>query len=52
MRAVTVELGERPGQRLCTKLRLYGRRTELLGQLIASSVPTRAPRILGIDEFV
>ncbi|MFF1743807.1 transposase [Streptomyces mirabilis] len=33
------------------KLRLYGRRTALLGQLIAPSVPARAPRILRIDEF-
>lgn len=51
MRAVAVELGGRPGQRLCTKLRIHGRRTILLGQLAAQPVPTRAPRILGIDEF-
>jgi transposase len=50
-RAVAVELGGRPGARLCTKLRLYGRRTTILGQLTAQPVPARAPRILGIDEF-
>lgn len=33
------------------KLRLYGRRTTILGQLTAPPVATRAPRILGIDEF-
>lgn len=52
MRAVAVELGGRPGQRLCAKLRLHGRRTALLGQLVAPPVSARAPRILGIDEFV
>lgn len=46
-----MELGGRPGQRLCTKLRLHGRRTALLGQLKAPPVSARAPRILGIDEF-
>ncbi|MCE7052286.1 ISL3 family transposase [Streptomyces purpurascens] len=51
MKAVAVGLGGRPGQRLCTELRLHGRRTALLGQLPAPAVPTRAPRILGIDEF-
>ncbi|WP_367621048.1 transposase [Streptomyces olivoreticuli] len=51
MRAVAVELGGRLGARLCTKLRLYGRRTTILGQLTAPPVPARAPRIRGIDEF-
>ncbi|MFL1906097.1 ISL3 family transposase [Streptomyces tauricus] len=51
MRAVAVELGNRPGARLCAKLRLYGRRTTILGQLTAPPVAARAPRILGIDEF-
>ncbi|MGW0531123.1 ISL3 family transposase [Streptomyces sp. NPDC003032] len=51
MRAVAVELGGRPGARLCTRLRLYGRRTTILGQLIAPPGPAWAPRILGIDEF-
>ncbi|MER5520744.1 hypothetical protein [Streptomyces sp. NPDC002763] len=35
----------------CVKLRLCGGRTALLGQLIAPSVPARAARIPGIDEF-
>ncbi|MFD8990352.1 transposase [Streptomyces goshikiensis] len=51
MRAVAVELGGRPGQRLCAKPRIHGLRTALLGQLAAQPVTTRAPRILGIDEF-
>ncbi|MCX5402658.1 transposase [Streptomyces sp. NBC_00335] len=51
MRSVAVELGGRPGARLCAKLRLYGRRTSVLGELTAPPVPARAPRILGIDEF-
>lgn len=51
IRAVAVELGGRPGQRLCTKLRIHGRRTNLLRQLAAQPVPAQAPRILGIDEF-
>ncbi|MGW3424305.1 ISL3 family transposase [Streptomyces phaeochromogenes] len=51
MRAVAVELGGRPGARLCTKLRLYGRRTTILGESTAPPMPARAPRILGIDEF-
>ncbi|WP_079154524.1 ISL3 family transposase [Streptomyces subrutilus] len=51
IRAVAVELGGRPGARLCTRLGLYGRRTTILGELTAPPVPARAPRILGIDEF-
>jgi transposase len=51
MKAVAMELGGRPGQRLCAKLRLPGRRTALLSQLVAPPVPAQAPRILGIDEF-
>lgn len=51
MRSVAVELGGRPGARLCAKLGLYGRRTSILGELTAPPVPARAPRILGIDEF-
>ncbi|MER5217894.1 ISL3 family transposase [Streptomyces sp. NPDC002838] len=50
-REVAIELGGRPGQRLCARLRLPGRRTALLGHLVAPPVPARAPRILGIDEF-
>ncbi|MGC0397474.1 hypothetical protein RKD27_000118 [Streptomyces sp. SAI-126] len=51
MRSVAVELGGRPGARLCAKLRLYGRRRAVLGQLTAPPVAAPAPRILGIDEF-
>ncbi|MER5210509.1 transposase [Streptomyces sp. NPDC002838] len=51
MRAAAMELGGRPGQRLCAKLRLHGRRTALLRQPLAPPVPAQAPRILGIDEF-
>ncbi|NGO46106.1 transposase family protein [Streptomyces sp. YC419] len=51
IRAVAMRLGGRPGQRLCAKLRLHGRRTALLEQLVAPLVPARAPRVLGIDEF-
>ncbi|MFE4968951.1 transposase [Streptomyces sp. NPDC056660] len=35
----------------CVKLRLCGGRTALVGQPIAPSVPARAARIPGIDEF-
>ncbi|MFE5718768.1 transposase family protein [Streptomyces erythrochromogenes] len=51
MRSVAVELGGRPGARLCAKLRFYGLRTSILSKLTAPPVPARAPRILGIDEF-
>ncbi|MET9448543.1 transposase family protein [Streptomyces cinerochromogenes] len=51
MRAVATELGGRPGQRLCRQLLLHGGRTALLRLLKAPSIPDRAPRILGIDEF-
>ncbi|KJY20717.1 hypothetical protein VR46_44065, partial [Streptomyces sp. NRRL S-444] len=49
--AVAVELGARPAARLCTELRIYGRRSTILRQLTAPPVPARAPRTLGIDEF-
>ncbi|MET8081537.1 transposase family protein [Streptomyces sp. NPDC005303] len=42
LRAVAMELGGRPGQRLCAKLRLPGRRTALLSQLVAPPVPARS----------
>jgi len=51
VRAVAMELGGRPGRCLCAKLRLHGGRAALLGQLVAPSVPARAPRTVGIDEF-
>ncbi|WP_159047302.1 transposase family protein [Streptomyces sp. XY332] len=47
MRAIAVELGGRPGQRLCAKLQIRGRRTTLLSQLTARPVSARAPRTSG-----
>lgn len=51
LHAVAVELGGRPGARLCRKVQLKGGRTQLLGLLQAPSVPARAPRVLGVDDF-
>ncbi|MEV5880745.1 transposase [Streptomyces sp. NPDC052101] len=51
MCAVATEMGGRPGQRPCRQMLLHGGRTALLRLLKAPSVPDRAPRILGIDEF-
>ncbi|MFF1360027.1 transposase family protein [Streptomyces sp. NPDC058297] len=45
--AVAVELGGRPGQRLCRRLRLKAGRTRLLGLLTEPAVPEQAPRVLG-----
>jgi transposase len=49
--AVAVELGGRPGQRLCRRLQLKAGRTRLLGLLTEPAVPERAPRVLGVDDF-
>ncbi|MFD3560218.1 ISL3 family transposase [Streptomyces sp. NPDC058686] len=49
--AVAVELGGRPGQRLCRRLRLKVGRTRLLSLLTEPAVPERAPRVLGVDDF-
>lgn len=49
--AVAVELGGRPGQRLCRRLRLKAGRARLLGLLTEPAVPERAPRVLGVDDF-
>ncbi|MET7636953.1 ISL3 family transposase [Streptomyces sp. NPDC005078] len=49
--AVAVELGGRPGERLCRRLHLAAGRSRLLGLLQSPSVPDRAPRVLGVDEF-
>ncbi|MGX1676492.1 ISL3 family transposase [Streptomyces sp. NPDC055400] len=49
--AVAVELGGRPGQWLCRRLRLKAGRTRLLGLLTEPPVPERAPRVLGVDDF-
>ncbi|MGW0964066.1 ISL3 family transposase [Streptomyces gelaticus] len=48
---VAVELGGRPGERLCRKLNLSACRTRLLGLLEEPPGPERAPRVLGVDEF-
>ncbi|MEU6278264.1 ISL3 family transposase [Streptomyces populi] len=48
---VAVELGGRPGERLCRKLNLAAGRTRLLGLLEEPPAPERAPRALGGDEF-
>ncbi|MFD9434209.1 transposase family protein [Streptomyces sp. NPDC060002] len=50
-RAVAAELGGRPGARLCRKLAVPAGRMRLLRHLHAPSVPDRAPRVLGVDEF-
>ncbi|MFF4185435.1 ISL3 family transposase [Streptomyces sp. NPDC001691] len=49
--AVAVELGGRPGARLCRKVRMKAGRTQLLGLLLAPPVPRHAPRVLGVDDF-
>ncbi|WP_149038134.1 ISL3 family transposase [Kitasatospora sp. MBT63] len=51
LHAVAVELGGRPGARLCRKVQLRAGRTLLLGLLQAPPVPDRAPRVLGVDDF-
>ncbi|MEH6376255.1 ISL3 family transposase [Streptomyces sp. KLMMK] len=51
LQAVAVELGGRPGARLCRKVQMKAGRTLLLGLLQAPPVPTRAPRVLGVDDF-
>jgi transposase len=51
LRAVAVELGGRAGERLCRSISVRAGRTRLLELLEAPEVPTRAPRVLGVDEF-
>lgn len=48
---VAVELGGRPGERLCRKLNLAAGRTRLVGLLEEPPAPGQAPRVLGVDEF-
>ncbi|GGP93834.1 ISL3 family transposase [Streptomyces melanogenes] len=50
-RAVAVELGGRPAERLCRTLGLAAGRTRLLSLLTEPVAPARAPRVLGVDEF-
>lgn len=51
LHAVAVELGGRPGERLCRKISLAAGRSQLLELLVSPPVPERAPRVLGVDEF-
>lgn len=51
LRSIAIELGGRPAARLCRRLRLTAGRTRLLRLLTAPTVPDRAPRVLGVDEF-
>ncbi|MFI6359625.1 ISL3 family transposase [Streptomyces sp. NPDC050743] len=51
LRLIAIELGGRPAARLCRRLRLSAGRTRLLRLLTAPTVPDRAPRVLGVDEF-
>ncbi|MER7539189.1 transposase [Streptomyces sp. NPDC097704] len=51
LHAVAVELGGRAGERLCRAINVRAGRTHLLGLLEAPTVPARAPRVLGVDEF-
>ncbi|MCZ0996559.1 ISL3 family transposase [Streptomyces noursei] len=51
LQSIATELGGRAGERLCRQLRLTAGRTRLLGLLEAPPVPTRAPRVLGVDDF-
>ncbi|MFF9624731.1 transposase family protein [Streptomyces griseosporeus] len=44
-RFVAVELGGRPGERLCRRLTVSGRRTSLIRVLSAPVVPDRAPQV-------
>lgn len=51
LRSIAVELGGRPAVRLCRRLRPAAGRTRLLRLLTAPPVQSRAPRVLGVDEF-
>ncbi|MEU9545715.1 transposase family protein [Streptomyces mirabilis] len=51
LRSIAVELGGRPAVRLCRRLRLAAGRTRLLRLLTAPPFQSRAPRVLGVDEF-
>ncbi|MFI5753365.1 transposase family protein [Streptomyces sp. NPDC051644] len=51
LHAVAVELGGRPGDRLCRKMSLTAGRSRLLELLQSPPVPERSPRVLGVDEF-
>ncbi|MGW7048229.1 transposase [Streptomyces avermitilis] len=51
LRSIAIELGGRPDARLCRRLTLVAGRTRLLRLLTAPTVPDRAPRGLGVNEF-
>ncbi|MGW0882831.1 transposase family protein [Streptomyces sp. NPDC002671] len=51
LRSIAVELGGCPAARLCHRLRLAAGLTRLLRLLTAPPVQSRAPRVLGVDEF-
>jgi transposase len=50
-RSVALVAGGRPGMRLCNSLAVPTGRARLLGQLHAPEVPSRSPRVLGVDDF-
>ncbi|MFF3137674.1 transposase family protein [Streptomyces mirabilis] len=50
-RAVALAVGGRPGARLCRVLAAPTGRARLFGQLHAPPVPSRSPRVLGVDDF-
>ncbi|MEU9126322.1 hypothetical protein AB0C96_42095 [Streptomyces sp. NPDC048506] len=49
--SIAIEVGGCPAARLCCRLRLAAGRTRLLRLLTAPTVPARASRVLGVDEF-
>ncbi|WP_225102658.1 ISL3 family transposase [Streptomyces sp. CoH27] len=51
LRSIAIEPGGRPPARLRRRLRLTAGRTRLLRLLTAPTIPDRAPRVLGVDEF-
>ena len=51
LNSIAVELGGRPGERLCRRIGLPAGRTRLLRLLQAPPVPARSPRVLGVDDF-
>ncbi|MGW2858205.1 ISL3 family transposase [Streptomyces sp. NPDC001205] len=50
-RAVALAVGGRPGTRLSRVLAAPSGRARLFGQLHAPPVPSRSPRVLGVDDF-
>ncbi|MFG2653497.1 transposase [Streptomyces sp. NPDC048436] len=50
-RSVALAAGGRPGMRLCRWLAVPTGRARLFGQLRASDVSARSPRVLGVDDF-